>query len=141
MVESRRPTLNMNWDLAKYLRDENPVMALVGATNQREKFGNIILRDMRSKGYTVVPVNPRAKTVEDLKACPDLAAAQAEQELGLVVYVVPPKFTLESLEQARELGLKQVWVQPGAGDPSVRAYLEEHDFDYLMDACVMVEAR
>lgn len=131
----------MNWDLASYLRDNNPTMALVGATNQSDKFGNIILRDMRAKGYTVVPVNPRATTVEDLKAYPDLAAAQAEHELGLVVYVVPPKFTLQSLEQARELGLKQVWVQPGAGDENVRGFLEDNEFDYLMNACVMVEAR
>ena len=131
----------MNWDLASYLREKNPVMALVGATNQGHKFGNIILRDMRAKGYTVVPVNPRATTVEDLKAYPDLVAAKAEHELGLVVYVVPPKLTLQSLEQAQELGLKQVWVQPGAGDETVRGYLEDNKFDYLMNACVMVEAR
>ncbi len=131
----------MNLDLVDFLRKKNPVMALVGATNQRTKFGNIILRDMRAKGYTVVPVNPRAATVEGLKAFPDLASALREQEISLVVYVIPPKLTLQSLGEASELGLKNVWVQPGAGDEAVRAYLDEHEFDYLMDACVMVEAR
>jgi uncharacterized protein len=131
----------MNLDLVSYLRKKNPVMALVGATNQSEKFGNIILRDMRAKGYTVVPINPRATTVEGLKAWPDLTSAVREHLIGLVVYVIPPRLTLESLAEANELGLKQVWVQPGAGDNAVRTYLDEHGFDYLMDACVMVEAR
>ena len=131
----------MNWDLASYLRNKNPKMALVGATNSTDKFGNIILKDMQRKGYEVVPVNPRAKAVEGLTAYPDLKTAAAEHELGLVVYVIPPKYTLASLEEANGLGLKQVWVQPGAGDETVRAYLEDNQFDSLMDACVMVEAR
>ncbi|HNL70084.1 MAG TPA: CoA-binding protein, partial [Leptospiraceae bacterium] len=64
-----------------------------------------------------------------------------EKGAALVVYVIPPKLTLESLAQARELGMKKVWVQPGAGDEAVREYLDANSFEYLMDACVMVETR
>ena len=130
----------MQLDLVSYL-NEGPKMALVGATNNSTKFGNIIFRDMVSKGYEGVPVNPRATTVNDVTAYPDLVSAQKDHDLGLVVYVVPPKHTLESLKEAQDLGLKKVWVQPGAGDPTVRSYLDENGFEYLMDACVMVESR
>lgn len=129
----------MDLDLVALLRTR-PTIALVGATNDRTKFGNIILRDLLSKGFLVKPVNPRAKAVEDIPAFADLSAAAAAGDIGLVVYVVPPKFTLESLEEAKRLGLKRVWVQPGAGDEGVRQYLEQNQFEYLINACVMVEA-
>ena len=129
----------MDLNLVQLLRQQ-PIIALVGATNDRAKFGNIILRDLVSKNFHVIPVNPRARAVEEIPAFPDLASALEENLIGLVVYVVPPKLTRVSLEEAARLGLKQVWVQPGAGDEAVREYLEEHRFEYLMDACVMVEA-
>ena len=129
----------MHLDLTAYLRTQ-PTIALVGATNATSKFGYIILQDMVRKGYKVVPINPRAEEVGGQKAYPDLRSAADEEEIGLVVYVVPPKITLSELQEAAVLGLKKVWVQPGAGDEAVRAYLEEQQFEYLMDACVMVEA-
>ncbi len=133
-------TGRMELDLTSYLRS-NPGIALVGATNDSKKYGNIIFRDLRKKNYTVYPVNPRATTVEGETAYRSLEDLVAEKTVGLVVYVIPPKMTLEGLKVAESLGLKKVWVQPGAGDETVRAYLDEHGFEYLMDACVMVQTR
>jgi predicted CoA-binding protein len=127
------------FDLVKHL-NSNPVIALVGATNDSSKFGNTILRDLVRKGYTVRPVNPKATNVEGIPAYKDLKSALAAGEIGLVVYVIPPKLTLQSLEEALSLSLKNVWVQPGAGNEEVRAFLDSNGFHYLMDACVMVEA-
>ena len=129
----------MSFDLVSYLRT-SPNIALVGATNQSSKFGNIILRDLVRKNFTVIPINPRATTVDDIPAFPDLRMALETHAIDLVVYVIPPPYTLLSLQEARELGLNKVWVQPGAGDESVRDFLDEHNFEYLIDACVMVEA-
>ncbi len=127
------------FDLAEYLRAEEPIIALVGATNEAGKYGNIILRNMMHKGYTMLPVNPRATTVEGLPAFHTLSDAAKQHKIGLVVFVVPPKITLEVLHEADALGLRKVWVQPGAGDDTVREFLQAHEFSYLIDACVMVE--
>lgn len=127
-------------DLVPYLKT-NPGIALIGATNDSSKYGNMIFCDLRDKGYTVWPVNPRATTVVGEKAYRDLQSLIAEQTVGLLVYVIPPRLTLESLQTAEQLGLKNVWVQPGAGDETVRGFLETHGFRFLMDACVMVETR
>lgn len=128
------------FDLVQHL-NTNPVIALVGATNHSTKYGNIILKDLLRKGYTVRPVNPRATAVEGQPAFADLKAALAAGPVGLVVYVIPPKLTLQSLQEALALSLKKVWIQPGAGNEDVRAFLDTNGFEYLMDACVMVESR
>jgi hypothetical protein len=55
--------------------------------------------------------------------------------------VVPPDQTLQVLGEALELGLTNVWLQPGAEDPAALRYLQEHDFAYLANACIMVASR
>lgn len=128
----------MHQELKPYLRTQ-PVLALVGASRRQEKYGNIILRNMLAKGFTVIPVNSAESEIESQTSYPNLKAAAAN-EIGLVVYVVPPPRTLNSLKEALELGLKKVWLQPGAGDAATREYLEENDFTFLQDECVMVES-
>ena len=126
------------FDLVSWLRS-NPVIALVGATNSETKYGNIIYKDLKKKGYQIFPVNPRATTVDGDRAYHTLEELHREHPVGLVVYVIPPKYTLENLEQTRDLGIDKVWIQPGAGDEEVRDYLNRGGYSYLMDACVMVE--
>ncbi len=139
--ESKNKLFNMSsFNLVEYLK-QNPTVALIGATNDKSKYGNIILHDLINKGYKVFPINPRATTIDGHKAYKSLDELMKEHEIGLVVFVVPPKITLEILKDCLRLNLKKVWIQPGAGDENVRAFLEEHHFDYLMDACVMVMSR
>jgi len=88
------------------------VWALVGATNDSSKYGNIIFKNMRAAGYTVYPVNPRAITVEGEKAYPDLASLP--EKPAVVDIVIPPSLVSPILDEAAKLGIKTVWLQPGA---------------------------
>ncbi len=127
-------------DLVEYLK-KNPNIALIGATNDKTKYGNIIFHDLINKGYTVFPVNPKASTIEGHKAYKNLEQLIQVQQVDLLVFVVPPKITYQILQEALKLNLKKVWIQPGAGDEEVRNFLENNQFEYLMDACVMVMSR
>lgn len=129
----------MQLKLTEYL-NSRPIIALVGATNDSSKYGNIIFRDMVRKNFDIVPINHKAKSVNGIPAFPDLISAANQKKIGLIVYVIPPSLTLKSLEEANSLGLKKVWIQPGAGDEQVREFLENNQFEFLMDACVMVES-
>lgn len=127
-------------NLVEYLK-QNPKIALIGATNDKSKYGNMIFHDLLNKGYTVYPVNPKAKTIDGHKAYKNLEELLKEHQIDLVVFVVPPKITYDILQEALKLNLKKVWIQPGAGNEEVREFLEKHQFNYLMDACVMVMSR
>ncbi|MEQ9365440.1 MAG: CoA-binding protein [Leptospirales bacterium] len=129
----------MHEELKAYLRTK-PTLALVGASKRSEKYGNIILRNMLGKGFTVMPINSSESEIEGQTSYPNLKAARAAACIGLVVYVVPPPRTLNSLKEARDLGLKKVWLQPGAGDESTLAYLRDNGFEFLQNECVMVES-
>lgn len=114
-------------------------VAVVGATDDPEKYGSVIYRDLKRKGFRVFPVNPNRSTVDNDATFPSLAALP--EPPTIINIVVPEPQTLQVLAAAKELGLANVWVQPGAGGSTVIAYLDEHGFNYLANACIMVRSR
>jgi predicted CoA-binding protein len=113
-------------------------VAVVGATDSSHKYGARIYRDLKRKGFPVYAVNPYRATVDGDPAYASLA--DLPEPPTVVNFVVPPDQTLTVLEQALELGYTDVWVQPGAESSRVLEYLDDHGFNYLVNACIMVSA-
>ncbi len=88
------------------------VYAVVGASADRSKYGNKVLRCYLQKGRKAFPVNPRAKQVEGLDAYPDLASLP--EEVHGVSIITPPEVTERIVEEAAKAGVKRLWMQPGA---------------------------
>lgn len=126
-------------DIATLLNRDDTTVAVVGATDDPGKYGSVIYRDLKRKGYTVFPVNPKRDTVDGDQAYRSLDALP--EKPTIVNIVVPPAATLNVLGKALELEMTNVWVQPGAESAEVMAYLTEHDFNYLANACIMVRSR
>ncbi len=126
-------------DLIQLLDEPDTVVAVVGATDNAAKYGSVAYRDLRAKGFTVYPVNSRRATVAGDTAYPDLASLP--EPPTIVNYVIPPEQALESLREAKRLGYTRVWLQPGAESPEVLTYLQTEGFEYLANACIMVQSR
>ena len=126
-------------DIATLLNEPETTVAIVGATDNPMKYGSVIYRDLKRKGYSVFPVNPNRTEVDGDKAYPSLD--KLPESPTIVNVVVPPSVTIRVLKKSLELGLKNVWLQPGAESPESLAFLQEHGFNYLANACIMVESR
>ncbi|MFQ5677665.1 MAG: CoA-binding protein [bacterium] len=129
----------MKQDILKLLDEPETTIAVIGATDDRSKFGNVIYRDLKSKGYSVYPVNPNRTTVDGDTAYKSVINLPGEPTI--VNFVIHPSDTLKVLRQCFENGLMNVFVQPGAEDPEVLAFLQEHGFNYVANDCIMVQTR
>ncbi len=89
--------------------------AVVGASRERRKYGNKVLRVYLQRGRPVYAVNPRARTVEGRPAFLDLRSLP-EKPHGISV-VTPPEVTEAVVEEAIGLGIENIWMQPGAESP------------------------
>lgn len=113
-------------------------IAIVGASNNPEKYGNIILLHLRNDGHTVFPVNPKEKIVAGLPAYRKVGDIEAK--IDVVDIVVPPKITMKVLRHMRHFGQMDIWIQPGAGSDEVRKYLDRHSKEFgrvTYEECIM----
>ncbi|KAJ1402947.1 CoA binding domain-containing protein [Ochromonadaceae sp. CCMP2298] len=114
-----------------------PMFAVVGASTDRSKFGNKVLRCYQENGKQVVPVNKRTKVIEDIQCVESLAAIaltlseQASfavsnlQTFDLspatvgVSIITPPGATRLIIEEGAALGFRHFFLQPGTFDEEV----------------------
>ena len=124
-------------DIASLLTEAETTVAVVGATDNSGKYGYVIYRDR--KGYSIYPVNSNRSEVDGDKAYSRLA--EIPEKPTIVNIVVPPSVTTQILEESLALDLMNVWLQPGAESPEAMSFLQEHGFNYLANACIMIESR
>lgn len=120
-------------DAAHYA--EQPVWAVVGASNARHKFGNRIYRTLRDAGYRVYAVNRRETTVEGDAAFARLT--DLPEPPDVVDIVVPPDQAMAVVMDAAKAGAKAVWFQPGAEDDEAAAWARGSGMDVVYD-CILV---
>ncbi len=126
-------------DIAELLNEADVTIAIVGANNNPSKYGNVIYRDLKRKGYKIFPVNPGSPEIDGDKAYASLS--QLPLKPTIVNFVTPPAATRKVLEECIQLGLKNVWLQPGSESPEVMEFIQQNDFNYLANACIMIESR
>lgn len=111
--------------------------AVVGASTNRDKYGNKVLRVYQQTKRSVFPINPKADEVEGLKAYPDLVSLP-EPVHGISV-ITPPQVTRQVVEKAAELGIRHIWMQPGAEFDGVEQRAAELDLNVIPgNACILV---
>jgi predicted CoA-binding protein len=117
---------------------EKKVWAVVGANTNPEKYGNMIYRKLKSRGYTVYPVNPLYDTVDGDKCYKDLSSLPQVPEV--IDMVVSPKRGKPVIEEAARLGIKNIWLQPGTHDDELLEMIEKKQMTGVK-ACVLVALR
>jgi uncharacterized protein len=114
--------------------------AVVGASTDRAKYGNKVLRAYLQNNLDVAPVNPTADEVEGLKSFPDLASLP--EPVDGISIVTPPKTSEQIVKQAVELGIKQIWMQPGAESGQAIELAEQSGANVIAGGpCLLVALR
>lgn len=116
---------------------EKKVWAVVGVTTKTDRYGYKIFKKLMEHGYETYGVNPKYEEIDGEKTYPDLKSIPKKVEV--VDVVVPPKATLELLDEIKELGIEYVWFQPGTFDEEVVDKAESLGFKSLFYDCVYAE--
>lgn len=117
----------------------NNTFALAGVSRSRQGFGYKILQHMIDRGYEILPIHPEMQEIDGMPCYPSLAALPKAVD-GLIL-VVPPEQSEDILQQADIIGIRRVWIQPGAESEEVIAYCEERCFEAIYGGpCLLVMA-
>jgi len=88
------------------------VVAVIGASSNRSKFGNRAVRAYLEQGYTVVPINPHEKEVEGLKTYASVLDVPCA--IDMASFYVQPEVGEQVIGEIARKGIAEVWLNPGA---------------------------
>jgi|SRR6185369_2083510 len=110
-------------------------VAVIGASNNRAKFGNKAVRAFREQGYTVFPVNPKEGKIEGLTVYPGIRDVPVRPEM--VSVYLPPPVLLKILPDIAARGCDELWLNPGTESNQVLAEAERLGLN-VIQACSIV---
>ena len=117
---------------------EKKVWAVVGVNDNPEKYGYMIYKKLKSRGYQVYAINPNYDSIDGDKCYRDLSSLPEVPQV--VDMVVSPKRGKTVLEEAAQLGINDIWLQPGTYDNSIMNLIDEKGLN-AVKACVLVALR
>jgi len=111
--------------------------AVAGASNDRNKFGNKVLRCYKQHNKTVFPLNPNQSTIEEIQAVSKIS--DLPPEVQSISIVTPPQITIRIVSEAIKHGIRNIWIQPGAEHNDATELCKEHGINLIANGnCILV---
>jgi uncharacterized protein len=88
------------------------IVAVIGASSDRRKFGNRALRAYVQQGFTVLAINPNETEVEGIKAY--ASVLDVPGPIDMATFYVPPDIGEHVIDEVAKKGIPEVWLNPGA---------------------------
>jgi predicted CoA-binding protein len=110
-------------------------VAVIGASNDRTRYGNMAVRAFRRAGYQVYPVNPTEPEIEGLKTYPAIKDIPAE--LDTVTIYVRPAVLVKLLPNIAAKGCKDLWLNPGTTSDTVLAEVERLGLNAIQGCSIL----
>lgn len=129
--------LDMEKEILDKFINKDFIYAIIGATQNKEKYGYKVLTDLRDKGFKVIPVNPKYQEIAGLKCYPDLISL--EERPDVVVLVVGEKNAEQVVKSCVDLDLNKIWFQPGSEYDKAVNLAVKAGFEIVINKCIMVE--
>jgi len=125
----------MQSNIEKFL--SSPAFAVIGASQDRYKFGNKVLRCYLRHHAMVYPVNPHVADIEGLPCIKQII--HLPPEVKSISIVTPPAVTEEIVEEAIKKGIKHIWMQPGAESAAAIMICEKHGINVIAGGpCILL---
>lgn len=124
--------------ISDVLRD-NRTFALVGVSQNREKYGYEVFEALIAKGYEVYPINPKYDEVDGRRCYASLD--DLSETPDVVVAAVPPVVTEKVVQSCARLGVVTVWMPPGSWSEQAVQTCEEQGLEEIHDVCLVFALR
>ncbi|QDV76134.1 CoA-binding protein [Botrimarina mediterranea] len=121
--------------------DDNnqPTVAVIGASDDPEKFSNKSQRAHAAIGYEVYPVNPKGGEIEGRTVYKSIDEVPVGP-LDRVTMYVRPEVGVTLLEAIAKKGCGELWLNPGTDSPELIAKAQELGLVPVV-ACSLVDCR
>lgn len=123
-------------DVERFLNAKR--IAVVGVSREPRDFSRVLLRELASRGYDAVPVNPAAEGPVEGRTCyPRVSAIVEPVDAALIM--TPAAHSREVVDDCAAAGVTLVWLHRGAGQGAVSedavAAITRHQMTAVIGQC------
>jgi hypothetical protein len=111
-------------------------IAMAGVSRNPKKFGFAAFRELKEKGLDLIPVNPHAEEIHGSKVYRDIKSLP-DSVRGLIV-MTNKQQTAGVIREAKEKGIKNIWIQQMAETKEVIKELEGSGINYITKECILM---
>lgn len=115
---------------------ESQPIAMVGVSRNPKKFGYAAFKELKEKGMKIIPVNPGADQIMGEKSYPNVSILPPEVK-GIIV-VTKKELTAGIVREAKEKGIKQIWIQQQADSVESLEVLKGSDINFITGQCILM---
>jgi len=116
-----------------------PTLAVVGVSRDPKAFANGAYKELKEKGYRLLPVNPHMETFDGEPCYPSLKALP--ESPGGALIMVAPAHAEEVVQDAAAAGVKRVWMQQGAESAAAIKFCQENGISEVHGECILMFAK
>ena len=126
-------------DKIKELFISSKVIALVGASNNKEKDSNKVMNFLQRAGYKVIPVNPTCinNFIHGEKVYGSLT--DIEQKVDIVDVFRPSEEVEEIAKETIKIGANVLWLQLDIQSNKARDLVMKNKIYYIANKCTKIE--
>ncbi len=115
---------------------ESQPIAMAGVSRNPKKFGYAAFKELKEKGMKIIPVNPSAGEILGEKAYPGIGSLPPG--IKSLIIMTKKDQTAGLVREAREAGIKQIWIQQNSDTKEALAELKDTDISYITGECVLM---
>lgn len=115
------------------------IWVVAGVTANKDKFGYKIWKTLKDYDYETYGVNPNYDEIEGDKIYHSVMDLPVK--VDVLDMVLPPKISINILDEAKAAGIEYIWFQPGTYNDEVINKAKDLGFKILYDDCVYATLR
>jgi predicted CoA-binding protein len=116
-------------------------IAVVGLSDNASRPSYGVSSYLQSRGYQVVPVNPRLSEVLGERAYPSLSEAAKEKQIDIVDVFRNSDAVPVIVDEVLALGIPALWLQEGVVHAEAAEKARKAGVVVVMDKCILKEHR
>jgi predicted CoA-binding protein len=112
-------------------------LAVIGVSRNPRDFTRTLFRELRTRGYDLVPVHPEAAEIEGVPAVARVNDASPAVEAALLL--TKPAVTDEIVHECHAAGIERIWMYRATGAGAVSGdavqFCESHGMSVVAGEC------
>ncbi len=118
----------------------NKMIAVIGASRKKSKFGGMLLKELLARNYEAIPVNPHAESIQG-KNC-FKTVKDIPEKIDVAIAVVPAQEQEKVVLESAEAGIKTLWlhehIMKGVTNPKAVYLCEEKGLNCIVGFCPLM---